>query len=489
MNKLIASILLSAGFYSAVQAQTVYVQSLSVSTNWSSTAIWTPAGPPGTGVAKDDIVIWCRNVNAAGSKTITNDTSISLGGLYLGCTGVSNGRMTLTPAGGSTITFTNTTGGSAFIIKTNNISNTAVGMDVINTPIILGSNLSVSNLSSYGMLEIAGVISDLGQARSVTVGNISTGAVFFTAATNTYSGGTILNTGKLTVDKKDELGTGLVTINNGGEATFNLSNTTMSNNIVNNGALIVGGNAGLSGSISGNGSIYHNSSAGFTLNLSGDNSSFSGTITNAGTMKFSNAKSLGTAKIVLGDGVNTGSFGLNVTTNATGANAVKNNITLIGNGNTIGNNISTLELTGVISGAYDLTKGGTSTVIFSGTNTYSGATAVVSTGTLVGNTDHAFGATTNITVAGGAALTLQNGVLNNYINDAATLVLTNGAVLNLSFSGKDIIAGISLNGGATWLPKGTYNAATLTSGGVTCTGSGSLKVGKDVLRLISITSP
>jgi len=138
-----------------------------------------------------------------------------------------------------------------------------------------------------------------------------------------------------------------------------------------------------------------------------------------------------------------------------------------------------------------LTKAGVGILILSGSNTYSGATTV-SAGSLIANADHVFSGTTNITVAGAATLTLQNGVLNDYIGKNAKLVLNSTAILNLNFTGADTIGGLSLDGGTTWIPNGTYTAAQLDAlPGATVNGgaSASLTVGAKVLRLIGITSP
>ncbi|MFA6174744.1 MAG: autotransporter-associated beta strand repeat-containing protein [Kiritimatiellales bacterium] len=146
-------------------------------------------------------------------------------------------------------------------------------------------------------------------------------------------------------------------------------------------------------------------------------------------------------------------------------------------------------ISGVISsGAF--TKAGTKILTLSGANTYSGATTV-SAGALIANADYVFSGTTNITVAGLATLTLQNGVLNNYIGKHAQLILNNTSTLNLNFNGTNTIGGLSLDGGATWLSNGAYTSAQLASlnPSGTYSGNGSLTVGAKVFRLISITSP
>ena len=184
---------------------------------------------------------------------------------------------------------------------------------------------------------------------------------------------------------------------------------------------------------------------------------------------------------------------------------VNGDFTLTGSANTkwtfpidIGSATRTVTVTstnktfsGVISGSGGLTKAGVGELILSGSNTYSGATTV-SAGALIGGADHAFGATTNITVAAAATLTLTSGVLNDYIGKNAKLVLNSTAILNLNFTGADTIGGLSLDGGTTWIPNGTYTAAQLDAlPGATVNGgaSASLTVGAKVLRLISITSP
>jgi len=143
---------------------------------------------------------------------------------------------------------------------------------------------------------------------------------------------------------------------------------------------------------------------------------------------------------------------------------------------TITNNASrTSAISGVISNG-GLNFAGTGTMTISGTNTYSGGT-IISAGTLIATASGAFGAG-DVTVAGGAKLTLTNSVSSDFINDAAKLTLGTNSTLNLIFTGADSIGGLSLDGGTTWLAGGTYTAAALTAAGGrgTYTGAGSLTV-------------
>ena len=124
-------------------------------------------------------------------------------------------------------------------------------------------------------------------------------------------------------------------------------------------------------------------------------------------------------------------------------------------------------------GLTTLVKANTGSWILSGANSYSGGTTI-SAGTLVGAADGAFGAS-NITVVGGATLVLTNGV--NFIADSASLFLSASSILSLNFTGADTINAISLDGGATWLPNGTYTAAQLVTAGLAgATGTGSFTV-------------
>ncbi|MCF7863667.1 MAG: hypothetical protein K9L89_02625, partial [Kiritimatiellales bacterium] len=129
-------------------------------------------------------------------------------------------------------------------------------------------------------------------------------------------------------------------------------------------------------------------------------------------------------------------------------------------------------ISGVISNG-GLNKAGSKTLVLSGTNVHGGGTTVAA-GTLVGASVDAFG-TGNVTVANGAALILQN---NAALADQAALVLGGSSSLALDFAGFNPVGSISLDGGATTLPDGTYSAAALDAlGAVTCTGSGNLVIG------------
>ncbi|HEY9508689.1 MAG TPA: Ig-like domain repeat protein, partial [Verrucomicrobiae bacterium] len=105
-----------------------------------------------------------------------------------------------------------------------------------------------------------------------------------------------------------------------------------------------------------------------------------------------------------------------------------------------------------------LTKFGLGKLTLSGVSTYAGET-VVGAGTLDVTVDSGLGAG-NVSVAGGATLILETGALNDYVADSANVVISSSGLANLNFSGTDIINGLSLDGGATYVAPGTYGSSS-----------------------------
>lgn len=137
-----------------------------------------------------------------------------------------------------------------------------------------------------------------------------------------------------------------------------------------------------------------------------------------------------------------------------------------------------LTINGLISGATacTLTKAGSGALVINSANNSFDGGVVLSGGSLTGNADGAFG-TGGMTVMDGARLIMQGGTSNDYIDDLATLILGNGAELALDFTGADLVAGLSLDGGSTWLANGTYDVTDLDALGTgTYTGVGSVTV-------------
>ena len=119
----------------------------------------------------------------------------------------------------------------------------------------------------------------------------------------------------------------------------------------------------------------------------------------------------------------------------------------------------TANWNGPISGPGGLTKSGTGILTLStATNSYAGGTTI-SGGTFVANTDGSLG-TGNVSLsAASVTLILQNGAINNYIADTATLNIgfTNDTV-NLAYSGTDSIKALVING--VTQANGTWGSPT-----------------------------
>lgn len=168
--------------------------------NWSNSARWTPAVVPGT--AAGDVVSLTNNITA--NRTVTvNTTSRTAGVLVFGDVSSPYYNFTLAASGGASLTLDNS-GVGASVIQTN----TASTADALSVPLVLADNLSVTN---RGSLTIAGAIS--GAGKSLT----KNGAGYLTlSGTNTYSGGTVVNGGVLSLLKTNSLpSSGAVSVANG----------------------------------------------------------------------------------------------------------------------------------------------------------------------------------------------------------------------------------------------------------------------------------
>lgn len=377
-------------------------------------------------------------------------------------------------------------------------------------------------------------------SRTITVdANRNIGGMVFSGTTGTnlvLSGGSLklssggaLIFGRTRNDITDTISSAIVIQGDGGSATFTANGGQFSTVLLNTGGVTGSSTAGKTTTLTLDGtsisataarsqngisSVIGNGVGGGNLQIikngpgvwtiQGNNTFSGGVMFNQGTLRFFGGISnnfFGTGTLTIADGVSF-SHANSGTNNIANATVVNGNFSLTGADNVnltgpMNLGASTRQVTvvnikaisGSISGSGGFTKLGAGTLTLSGSNTYSGATTV-STGSLIGAADHVFSGTTNITVAAAATLTLTNGVLNDYIGKNAQLILNSTSILNLNFTGADTIGGLSLDGGTTMLPNGTYTAAQLDAlPGATVAGTGSLTVGAKVFRLISITSP
>jgi autotransporter-associated beta strand protein len=148
--------------------------------SWSSTANWTGGNVPGQ---PQDTALF-GTVLTAGTANVTLDMHASLASLAFSTTG--GASYLITSTSGNSLTLSNT-GGPATISDS--------GSNTITAPITLQSNLSVS-ASAGSVLTIAGAISESGSDFSLTY---SGGGRLVLSGTNTYSGGTFVESGRVVV--------------------------------------------------------------------------------------------------------------------------------------------------------------------------------------------------------------------------------------------------------------------------------------------------
>ena len=239
----------------------------------------------------------------------------------------------------------------------------------------------------------------------------------------------------------------------------------------------------------GSGFAINKTGAGILL-LSGANTYSGGLTLSAGTLRFNNAAAAGTGTFTINGGTITNTSGAAITaTNAQtwggdftfAGTAGTNSMTFSGPVTLTGNravNVSgttgTLTISGSIGGAFSLTKGGpgVGTMILDAANTYNGGT-FLSSGILIANKDGALGAGNVSLTAGFVTLTLQNGAINNYIADSATLSYVSTDIINLTYTGTDTVAGLTVDGVAQ--AAGVYGASLINPDGVFA-GTGSITV-------------
>jgi fibronectin-binding autotransporter adhesin len=272
-----------------------------------------------------------------------------------------------------------------------------------------------------------------------TGGVVKTGnGILLLTASNSYSGATDIQGGKLYLGGAGRLGSGAVTISNGANLDF-ATGSGQTNIVANN--------------ISGAGQIIQ-SLASTDTRLTGDVTSTGGLTINNGTVRIGNN---GTTGSYSGDTV--------VESGAVLAFARSNAYTHGGS----------------ISGAGNVTKVNAGDVTLTGSNSYSGATTLFE-GSLVAGHANAFGSGGNITFNGGAADgTIRYTAASAGTDWATRFRSTNGADIRLDTAGNNVnLAGTidsSNTNGLTKIGTGTLTLGGANAyGGATTVSAGSLIV-------------
>jgi hypothetical protein len=242
--------------------------------------------------AQTDYVVYNANnialANIAASAENTWGTTYALGNNYTFTTNVGNTTATrninslrYTGAGGTIMTLNSFNLNTYGILQAGNTATAtiaAAGSGALSTP-TGGGNLFLTTGGGFG-LTISAPINDNGGAVTPVISGSNIVALSSTASN--YSGGTVINSGTLSIGANTNLGavTGGLTFNNSGGLTFTAGTTvgtaaTPGNRAIalNNGALatITTGafNSSLIGNISGTGGIILAGTSGNTLTING----------------------------------------------------------------------------------------------------------------------------------------------------------------------------------------------------------------------------
>lgn len=314
----------------------------------------------------------------------------------------------------------------------------------------------------------SGVISGNGSLTKTGSGNLTL------AVNNTYTGGTTLAEGMLTVVENGSLGTGDLTAADGTALTIANSGRTIGNAITLNGTLTTssGGTNTLSGLITGTGVLLH---AQGSLVLTNDVNDYSGgtIITNGGGIRAEAAGVFGSGQIRFAAGLD--GYAPNGTLQYVDGLTIANALTIDANSSAyLAVASGTATQSGNISGAGGIVKNGTSTLRLTGNNTYAGRTQLnggtlfLEDGDALGSGELAFSAGATLDI--GSAASFANTV---YFFGAGDRTFDIGSG-DVTLSGQILREGTLVKTGSSRLTL-TSNASTF-SGGTTLL-AGSLGIG------------
>jgi|GEM_PF-4167335 len=524
----------------------------SASNQWNNSANWTGTGS--VPAAADTVTIGTfPNINpiSLNTSTLTSTTIQRLNIVTTSTvriTPTSTQTLTINPGAGNTgISVSGATG--AHQIDAGIVLGSSQIWDIVNAPASLNVTGVISGAQSLtkngagtltfsaanlytGSTTINGGILQLGAANalpSMTGLTINTGATLAMSTFNSSVGSLAMTQGAITT------GGGVLTL--GGNVTTNAAgaSSTIGSGLNLGGALrtftIANGAAAtdlnITGVVSGTGTSGIVKAGAGTLQLSNANTYAGTTAINAGTLQLgSNAALPSTTAVTIASGATlamgtfntsiaalsmtqgtvtgtgTLTLGGNVTTNnAAGASTIASNLDLGGATRTFtinnGSAATDLSVTGAISGSGSsgIIKAGAGTMVVSGANTYGGATAI-NAGFLQLGAANSLPTGTDVTIASGATLALNN--FNQTIDSltiagavttgTGTLFLNgdvtgNAATTTATISGSGSGA-LSLNGSTrtfniadgTNTPDLTISVGITGNGGIVKTGDGRLQL-------------
>ncbi len=452
---------------------------------------------------------------AGGSLNLTDPVSVlridnaaDTARISVGLTGT--GGITIRGAGTIILSGTNTnTGATAIEGGTLRVEGGQALSDILAVTITspgrlqLGSSETIGGLLGSGSVDLgSSVLTLTNSSDAIYAGNISgAGSLNFAgtasqtlSGTNSYTGGTSVSTGTLRAGSTSAFGTGPVSI--AGGATLDLAGFATSigdlsgagNLALGAADLSVGGtnsSSTFAGVISGTGSLNHVGTG--TLTLSGVNSYTGATTVSGGNLVAGAVGALGTGAVTVASGatLNLANFNNSVASLAGAGTVDLGAATLTSNTGAAG-----ATFAGAINGTGGVTMAGSGVQTLSGTNSYTGTTAV-NTGSLRAGSTSAFGAG-NVNVASGATLDLAGfSTILQTLNGAGAVSLGAGNLTvganNASSSFAGIISGpgsltqsgsgiFTLSGANIYTGATTVNSGILRAGAVNTLGSGAVTV-------------
>ena len=427
------------------------------------------------------------NIANAGALVFNRSDSSTFAGIVSG-----NGSLTKLGAGTLILNGANThTGGTTISGGTLEIGNGgSVAGNIVNNGI-----LSYNAQNIYMTTTVNGVISGSGSLLK-SGGGTGTHTVVLTGA-NTYTGGTTVSAGVLSVGNGGTTGSIVGNVVNNATLAFNRSDDTSF-------AGIISGSGGVTKSGAGTLTVTGNNTYTGTTNIQGGavqigNGGTTGWIAGGftgGTVIFNRSDDISTSKGISSTLVKQGAGTLTYTGQKSGGNVIVSSGTFqVGNGGTQGSintnitnnaavvfNRSDLTLFGAytMSGSGSMTKLGAGTLMLTGENTYTGGTTI-SNGTLQIGQGYAFGSIVG-NVTNNAALVFNrsdNITFAGAISGSGSL--TKQGANTLTLTGTNTWSGGTTLAGGTLVFAGAGNSSLAGaidgSGGLGKSGAGMLTLG------------
>ncbi|MGX1785436.1 autotransporter domain-containing protein [Bosea sp. NPDC055332] len=422
-------------------------------------------------------------------KTGTGMLTLSGTSTYSGATTVSAGKIYITSASAMSAASDYTVAAGALLQINDTIGTVTAGSIAGAGQIQIEQGSTLETGATNASTTFTGMIYDAGSIRKVGTGTLTL------TQENTYSGGTTIAGGAISISKESNLGntSGALTLDGGVLQVTGTALNGLARNIIlgSNGGgfeIVEAGNSFIvSQSLTGTGSLAKTGAG--TLVLKGASSYSGATTVSEGTLRAGAANAFSAnSTFTVASGATLDLAGLNQTI---GSLAGVGTVTLGSGTLTAGANNSSTTFSGKITGTGGVTKTGTGTLTLTGTNTYTGATKVsggklvvngslASSVTLDGGTLGGSGTIGGMSVASGATVSPGNSI--GTLTVSGNVAFASGSTYQVEVNAAGQSDRIAASGKATitggtvqvLAQNGNYAAATnytilTASGGVTGT--------------------